>query len=1740
VPKALTDEWNRIFGDGSLFEQAVDEVRDGIAQSAPDTFRAQPGVFDAKPDAQPDSFTHDDFLAIYEGEYDDPSAEPLATPAATPADQAMMNGATPKPAEQPAQPTTNLADMGSNMAGGIRDNLRAKYEGAVTSTGRLPAEEYNNGKPTLLAQVYERMVSRGRPRTVDTFNEAQALVDRGGDAAGITKEFAAWKDGLTPEEAPWKKGLTPAETPAGAAGLQTGTTPRMAEAEYDAELPDEGEPGVFPAPPRVENLPSSGVENLPSTSKGPYSTPPAETPKTGYNEPISTGRKRGYNAEPAPAPRKKYSTAAERADALRAERDAISDDYIRTLANQQGIPTISSTGRPFDQALMGSLNKRMGTDAAHLADLTPEQRAAVPDVLRERALEKAKPPVESLTKKQIVAEYGDQLKKWGEYDDAKLGRASKRELVAAVHDTTTKPLPDTPTVPGFQLESPEPVFKPKPTPRQPKPATPEMYQGGEDLPLMSGQPYGKEVDTAPSYGRKRSTRWTPEPRPYTTADAAREEVKSLQQARKDIAAAWGKNIQGNITRTGNKRGMGSLDALVRKYAQGGTFNMNLDSGEVKVFQDLYGTTFLGRRIENLDDVRGVLKEYYDLNRRIDGLKALIVDSKQYSKMSAEEILNANRDLFLQGGYTQADLDRMLAIPNPAERRRGVLDVLEAFEDKVPEEFGMKHYQSSVRTAEDWLKINTDDSLRGPHGKNRGNFWDWMNRSRMQGNNAAPTMEKVAEHQIRSIDELENYFRRNIETILSGKPNELDPGQKLGVVDAVRGWLPNVDTALGKGQRVGSHMADWTMLNFHDKRNFDTILSTLMPYPYFWSRMPSRVLTAALSKPSLVNTYYQFKRSLALQNQQEGVPQRLQGTLPIKGQNARLGIENLIDHAVPFMSYIQPNPFVQDDESDNAAESVAKGVTRWTPGLFTLWNMALDMSDGHLDKDYSSVLNNMMPVMGVPASTLYQAMTGEMPSHNGLAAKFGFGPETSPEGFPSDVYRATRATGWIGERDKINPEIVGYADQVINNWYNGDPVDKNIPQRYLEQAISLANLGVKQAAEDRAMYRGSAYMTGVSVAPWTDEEQAQTKALAALGASGYSPDNPVGSKGLRDAQIDQSPTLQRAFLKGSDTPAVDVHISNLYDQINVMQKQKADAQAAAIAKMDVRYATDKEMRAVREQAGAPYDARIKAAYASINQLKGQQTAPDSTKPKVDQRSPQEQEQDRLDGIFKNAYDFPGKPTLPANASDEQKKTYYAAVSKWYKDQNNYVIGQIMGSNNSSTADVLRNTPSYTPATAAYLWRQYQDRNKTDKEIIQNGTNAGNQKLLDDNQAFFDIDSKDYKGKVDYLNQHKDFAQYEAEFLARKYGKAPWWVGDGHVDGLNMERINDAADSHKGAAGLVKEQGDGSSDATGSSSGNSDGEQAAKGGNGHLPNGDKITRADLGKDYDYYYDHFLSHHGEDGYDTSHWQQEEQWLRDHPEVAEYEWRRYQKKHGKLPTWYDYVYDDNGDVSTSGGGDTGRWGKLGATRSSHSSGGGGSRYGSTRRGSGGGASWKPNWDEYHSLDNKQEKGDYLRSHPDFAKEYLRYSRTQDKNASAWWDSNGDGQQVDHTYDKAWDEYSGLGNDWDAKKQYMLDHPEFAKYWVSQFGEDAAWWLSERGGSGYGGGGGGGGYAGHGHGNGINVVRPHNLSVQMQQLDKNLWAAPLQGKPWIPYSDVTPEWLKAGQQLAPDQQRPWQPPRFG
>jgi len=395
-----------------------------------------------------------------------------------------------------------------------------------------------------------------------------------------------------------------------------------------------------------------------------------------------------------------------------------------------------------------------------------------------------------------------------------------------------------------------------------------------------------------------------------------------------------------------------------------------------------------------------------------------------------------------------------------------------------------------------------------------------------------TVGDVAETMLKNADSLEQRILGVLPELLAGKPNRLTPAQRLRVVDLFDQMLPRYDDALAQAMRVGDDMAGWIMLNFNDKRNFDTILGFLSPFPYFWSRMLPRSAMAALTKPALVNAYYDAKTNIRRENEQAGIPQVRYGTVPnpVGVGPSRLGLGNLLDAMIPGVMYLNPNPFVEPDEATNDTARWLLNLQRWTPGLLPanqyVVNSLLDnyapRKDG-ISWNSGFQLSDIIPAWKI-AYYNRMARTGEIPADAG-------GVLSGGDEF--DYGRVRKGIELEGQGNTEGERL--WAEDVVHQARTGD---EPLPGQW-SGAEALAAEGAQRAGSDRLWSLLTSYFIGMPSYNWTPEEEAAITARDERRMMGYDPvTNPYGSKAAVDAVDEATGELGKTFsMYGSEYPQV---------------------------------------------------------------------------------------------------------------------------------------------------------------------------------------------------------------------------------------------------------------------------------------------------------------------------------------------------------------------------------------------------------------------------------------------------------------------------------------------------------------------------------------------------------------------------------------------------------------------------
>lgn len=658
---------------------------------------------------------------------------------------------------------------------------------------------------------------------------------------------------------------------------------------------------------------------------------------------------------------------------------------------------------------------------------------------------------------------------------------------------------------------------------------------------------------------------------------------------------------------------------------------------------------------------------------------------------------------------------------------------------------------------------------------------------------SPQMGDVAYQSIRTLEDAERRVLESLPSLLRGVPNEMTPAQRARILALQPQLQQEYLTSLDLARRVGQEMGREAMLDFSNRRNLDSWLAMLFPYHYFWSRMPTRSLNTALQRPQLVKAAYKINQAIQRENERERLPQRLEGSVPIPGTKYRFGVEPLLYSLFAGQMYLTPNPYVNPENATDEADRWLRRIQQFTPGLGPLQQLLWDLRDGKID-GYA----NFADFLPINPNTFGQMFTGRMGQTNQPTNFY------KPQEF--DPWRARATAAIIGKERNLPAPLIQEAQQIINNQARGLPDDANVRSPSYAQAKALAEEAIQRAAKERILSRTVANLAGGPLLQYPEAERALRAVASTYIRSGYSPENPYGSRAALNAHLDANPQLSAWWSRSQegDEPGERAQISRRHEERQEILKRQQEAVDALLRANPG--ATRKEVNEVKKPFQEELDA-VDEKYPARSERKDPFGL-----------NLEEQAERLLNDIL--SYQPPNRPAWPgADATPEAMQLYYAERAAWNKerileiDRRLREIAESMGPKDQVQARVTQMAAGrYT----SDLIRQYETRFVSDLEYHWNERMAladeyrsatWNQrtelvkqlfgsKVLDLYVSYHALDDKEARRKM--REEHPELrAALEAAFNPREYQTA---VG---LFGPNWYMIYANAPKHPGDGATEKE-------------------------------------------------------------------------------------------------------------------------------------------------------------------------------------------------------------------------------------------------------------------------------------------------------------------------------------------------
>ncbi len=745
------------------------------------------------------------------------------------------------------------------------------------------------------------------------------------------------------------------------------------------------------------------------------------------------------------------------------------------------------------------------------------------------------------------------------------------------------------------------------------------------------------------------------------------------------------------------------------------------------------------------------------------------------------------------------------------------DVAKGKVDGIADEFGMVMYESTMPLidtdaidaayrAQNPYNINLDWSKKtgwDPFGlsKDDSDLYKLIGDTVKKKNpNKAPEMADVAQHMADQLKRAERQIIDRLPEILQGTPNNLTPAQRLQAVDALNQLLPQFDNVLAQSTQAGKDAMNFAMLNFRDRRNIDTALAMVTPFHYFWSRSAMNWGKRVLQKPALLNMWYESERAIGLENNQQNLPQRLQGTLPNPLNQFGIGNErmgNPVNWILPFASYMG-NEFSNPDEAQGEFERMYLMWKKWTPGLLPALQYAADtaldktnpQADGRQRTD-SYQVGDYVPLYRM-AGYMKQLLTGENL------------PQAGDE-WDEDRKRRALAEGATNGADDITSM---YAQQISKNAETGQPLETKVPPEMYDAAYKLYIESGKAAGGDRLESLATGYMTGNPTYNYNPAEQQAAATKEAYNTSGYDRwTNPFGSKEAKNAILEDNPDLPVHWSRYDEAPGVTAQYSEagalgdtLWDAgnqaVDALLKSSPDAKKADIY--------EARRQAVLAQAGQTVGADAMAGFikanpeatpaeivAFVKEQKfpdaGQKTFPDNLDP-YKGMNPEEKRQAQLEKFSREAKPDSVRPEYPGDdATKEEKAAYYKALDEFNNSKRQNAVDRMT----TLSGDAERGRLEIDATTAGEAYDTYQQRNMTEAEaarVTEIGQQSAQATSYADNWTEYKALGDDNKAKRQYMLDNPEFADYYGE----KYDNR-WWEESG--PGTSGGQWGDEWDAYK---------------------------------------------------------------------------------------------------------------------------------------------------------------------------------------------------------------------------------------------------------------------------------------------------------------------------------------------------------
>ena len=403
------------------------------------------------------------------------------------------------------------------------------------------------------------------------------------------------------------------------------------------------------------------------------------------------------------------------------------------------------------------------------------------------------------------------------------------------------------------------------------------------------------------------------------------------------------------------------------------------------------------------------------------------------------------------------------------------------------------------------KIGVELNLGGLWGKLMGEETAKANKvTTYAGGATAGELSHGAAYAKQQLENIVRYLTQNADEIVAPGGRMIGEGQTLRAIDAFkREVVPAWDNTKYIAAEFGNRMRSFTMVDFANNTRLDEIMGLYMPYGFWATRTIKNSMERAIFEPHIYRRIMQAEREMRAMQEQEGVPHRYEGTIPVDtGDGNQYYLRLLPSKWWPTAGLFTMNDYADPESANSAIGFAVESLRGANLSSFPWWDAATKLIEGKKDEIY--------PAQYIPQGRI-AADVAIMMFGADAASRW-----TVPGYFENSVARTLNNMAVDGE---ITRDEARWAHDYMWQLKNGgEPLPESETGAYDEAALEIIlDKAMRTTAGIDLQSAVSSYLTGVSVRPFDDAEKVWTGAMQDYRNFKYGPANPYGSKLGADTQ-----------------------------------------------------------------------------------------------------------------------------------------------------------------------------------------------------------------------------------------------------------------------------------------------------------------------------------------------------------------------------------------------------------------------------------------------------------------------------------------------------------------------------------------------------------------------------------------------------------------------------------------------